>query len=513
MPLTVPDQTIAAQGKLPTVSDALTPIAQMVNIQGGIQRNKLGAIELQRETQANQERLNLQQFTLNPDNWQTDGRIDMDKINAAVPKIAPYTGGDWIGKMSQLSTAQTQAENAKLNFSTAERQIVGNLYGVMGRAGVKDPNLVAAGLDDLKDQYPDNPNMRKYIDAAKVGLGHMQPGDAVTKALVTNSQSLMGPAEQQAALSPNASLINTGGNLNETINQPSVGGNAPNITMTGRSQPLTLPPGQQESVTTDPYGNPAVVHRAPTGEITGTRIVPGAGVQSLPPGETLQSLADVKLIRKQANDAAANAYAEHNNNKYISQLADETDTGKGAEIVARLTGGYAALPWTSDNAVNFAQLQHRMALQTVELANRAGINGSDAGRALAGVTANNPDSPREAAKSIAKLNDALATGSQMYNAAMEKATGAGNAFAARDVKNLWGRVADVDVMRLYNAKQNGDVNEYGKVQQQNSLLTLKQWNALTPQGRTAALNKSAQWQNLMMKAAAMDKLVKTGSLQ
>src|SRR6267378_5908672 len=74
-------------------------------------------IELQKQQQANQERLALQDFTSKPDNFMTNGRIDMDKINAAVPKIAPLTGPEYMGRMSTLSSAQTQATTAKQNMT------------------------------------------------------------------------------------------------------------------------------------------------------------------------------------------------------------------------------------------------------------------------------------------------------------------------------------------------------------------------------------------------------------
>ena len=49
-------------------------------------------IALQKESQENKERLGLQEFFSNPENFQTDGNLDMSKVNAAVPRIAPMTG-------------------------------------------------------------------------------------------------------------------------------------------------------------------------------------------------------------------------------------------------------------------------------------------------------------------------------------------------------------------------------------------------------------------------------------
>ena len=72
-------------------------LGDMVNMASGMQQFQQAQqmkplalekaqIENQVLRQKNDERLKLQEFTSNPDNWQTNGRIDMDKINAVIPK-------------------------------------------------------------------------------------------------------------------------------------------------------------------------------------------------------------------------------------------------------------------------------------------------------------------------------------------------------------------------------------------------------------------------------------------
>ena len=51
------------------------------------QQARTGQIALGVEEQKNIERQNMQTFFADPDKFQTDGRIDMDKINAAVKKV------------------------------------------------------------------------------------------------------------------------------------------------------------------------------------------------------------------------------------------------------------------------------------------------------------------------------------------------------------------------------------------------------------------------------------------
>ena len=93
-------------------------------------------VENQIIRQKNDERLKLQEFTSNPANWQTNGRIDMDKINAAIPKIAPLTGPDVISSLSGLHKSQTEAASAKQALTQTERNIIGNtaLLGSMIKA-------------------------------------------------------------------------------------------------------------------------------------------------------------------------------------------------------------------------------------------------------------------------------------------------------------------------------------------------------------------------------------------
>ena len=68
--------------------------AQQINpleVQKSQQAVQKAGIELGQLQQADRERRDLQEFFANPNNFQTNGRIDIDKINKVVPTIAPYT--------------------------------------------------------------------------------------------------------------------------------------------------------------------------------------------------------------------------------------------------------------------------------------------------------------------------------------------------------------------------------------------------------------------------------------
>ena len=66
-----------------------------------------GQIALTLEQQKERERMAMQQFLAKPENYQTNGRIDIDKLNSVVPTLALLTGSDYVQKFTTLGTAQT----------------------------------------------------------------------------------------------------------------------------------------------------------------------------------------------------------------------------------------------------------------------------------------------------------------------------------------------------------------------------------------------------------------------
>jgi len=60
------------------------------------------------------------------------------------------------------------------------------------------------------------------------------------------------------------------------------------------------------------------------------------------------------------------------NNTKIIEYADKAKTGKGAQTLANLTGGYAG--FNGQIATDLSQLGHYMALQTASLAQSAGLS-------------------------------------------------------------------------------------------------------------------------------------------
>jgi hypothetical protein len=184
----------------------------------------LGVVE-----QGDIERRNLQTFFADPNNFQTDGRIDIDKINAAVPKIAPLTGPDYVQKITTLGTAQTEGLRAKQNLTQDKKALISSFLGAAGRFGVDDPTVVNRELQNFLATNPNDPEMKNLVEKAYVPMfSQMQKGPQVTDALIKASQAIMSPTQQQTSLAPTITTTPEGKTITTT---PGYGINPPTSTM------------------------------------------------------------------------------------------------------------------------------------------------------------------------------------------------------------------------------------------------------------------------------------------
>lgn len=227
-----------------TLGDMVNMASGIQNFQQAQQMNPLALEKAQIENQVlrqkNDERLRLQEFTSNPENWQTNGRIDMDKLNSVIPKIAPLTGPDVISSFSGLHKSQTDATKAKNAMTQDMRQIVGGRLGILGRMGIDDPKTIIGELDRLKSENPDSREIHDLIEAYKYPLSKANRGPNVVKDLIAQEQSLLSPAQKETAFSPSISTTAQGQTI---LTQPSVAGSTPTATV-GVAGGLQNTPGQ-----------------------------------------------------------------------------------------------------------------------------------------------------------------------------------------------------------------------------------------------------------------------------
>jgi len=194
------------------------------------QQAQVGKIALSVEEQKDLERKNLQTFFADPNNFQTNGRIDLDKINANVPKIAPLTGADAISKYSTLGQAQTTAISAKQNLTKDMKSMVGQRFDILGRMGVQDKNAYIAEIDLMKKENPDNPDLLRLLDSYKtIWETQMQSGPNLPRQAIAGAQTLLTVEQQQAAFAPKTAIDAQGRVVTTT---PSVAGEKPTVEVT-----------------------------------------------------------------------------------------------------------------------------------------------------------------------------------------------------------------------------------------------------------------------------------------
>jgi len=508
-------------------SEAMNPLLlqqQQNVVQQGTQETERGGITLGQLRQADTERLAVQNLMqTNPEAIMTNGMFDPGKLNAVIPKLAPYTGQEYINKFTTLGRAQNEFMDSSTKLSQGDKSVIAGPLGVLGRSGVGDPKVYLGELDFLAKQHEGNPNMLRLIKAQRDIISQLPPGEHVAQGAIRASESLLAPTTQREAFTPQAGTLNTGANILPTTTQPSIGGSKPTITVGGTPlAQVQVGPGQRMEATgeVDMNNNPIYQVKDVNGQVVGTVTVPAGVPQSwlpgggqrmpaqpapaqpapgqpavsqpaappapgrtstvpvvaappsnapvrMPPGETPDTLKAAQQIRMIANNGAAEVPMQQFNSNQIIKLADDVTTGKGVGLLTSLSGGYAALPWTSDQATNLNQLGHYMSLQTASLAKTAGLSGTDAANRLAGEMSGTTEWTAPAIKQTARVNRALSTGTELFNMGVENAfKRTNNPFSAREFQNKWSTTADINAIRLYDALKNNDKEAIAEVVRQ-----------------------------------------------
>jgi hypothetical protein len=312
-----------------------------------------------------------------------------------------------------------------INDTPQGRQKVHDAITQFGQAGGPDAARVASIYAPIAEHAPPGKL------AGGIGAIQLQAMDA---------------SRQAAAQAPTLAMVPTqGGTQPYNSNPLAAGGMGP------QGAPM-VPPNQ---MATDTSGGTQLVNPAQAIS-TPINAANGAPPMTRPSGESGSTQGAAEGIRANANQAAHAIPEQQFNANQIIHLADETNTGKGAQIIAGLKGQFAGIPWTSDSASNYNRLGHFMALQTSQLAQASGLGGTDAAHGIAAEQAGTREWTPDAIKSTSRVNRALSTGAGLFNQGVENAikNSNGNIYAARDFQNKWAGVADVNAMRLYDAIKN-----------------------------------------------------------
>jgi hypothetical protein len=534
-------QPIGAQIKAPQPIS----LSDMINI-------GRGGIALQKEKQANTERVGLQDFFSNPENFQTDGNIDMTKVNAAIPKIAPLTGRDVLKNVADLSTAQTQANKAKQGLTQDQKALVGQTFNILGKAGVNNRDTYLKALDDLVATNPNNPDLGRLADSYKTIWGKMPENTNFAQLAISGAQTLLPVATQETQFNPQPGTLNTGAQILPTETRPSVAGQASRISV--GTAPLAtnqLGPGARYELTgqRDMNNNPTAIAYGPNGELLGEVTIPaganttqqpggpaanqmpnqtgvqGGGVMPqnniqapsqqmprpavtaqpvipanaparMPPGENATTLDAATKLRLETRAMAQQVPVQQFNSNQIIKLADEVISGKGSGTLANLTGGYAGLNGLGiggDNATNLQQLGHYMALQTQALSAGTGLASTDAGRAIAGQMSGTTEWTPAAIKQTARVNRALSTGTELFAQGVENNFNrTKNPFAAAEFQQRWSQTLGndgINAIRLYDAIRSKDNDAIKEV--------VTQAGGANSPGYQSLVNKIGQMQKLI----------------
>jgi len=495
---------VATQIKpMPTMS-----LGEMMNFARGAQQYQQEQIALTLEQQKEQERARIQELMRDPALFQTpEGRMDIERLNQLVPRIAPLTGPALVQQLTTLDTNQTAAAQAAQNLTQDQRTMIASRLALMGRLQVGDARAYIAELDQLRAENPNNPQLHRLIEAYKNTLKVLPPGADLPSLAIAGANSLLSPQTQQQMFAPQIGMINTGAATFQTTTRPSIAGEVSKVqvaqepTVTAQLPPnlLEVPTGQVD-VENRPIVNvfdangllvgQRVVTETPTaGELPGAKlptptgrprmqpgmqpgvqvgvvrppdIIPRPGQEPTPvarmrPGETQQTSQAADQIRMGAANAAAQVPLQTFNNNQIIKLADDVILGRGAQFIGALSGGYAALPFTTDNATNLNQLGHYMALQTASLAQSSGLAGTDAARNIAGEVAGTTNWTAPAIKQTARVNRSLSTATDLFNQGVQNAFNrTKDPISARDFQNQWSQTVDMNAVRLFDAMRNND---------------------------------------------------------
>ena len=163
-------------------------------------QSKITGIELEKSTQANEERKIAQSLFSDPSNYlDKNGNIDVPRITKTVNPVMPYTGAEYIKKYTDLAQNQSTAASAKTRLTDEQRGSLGSLLGGMSAAGIDDPKKYAESVQRWADQHPGDKNIQDLASAYIGNLKYAQPGDQTRLTAAKAAQEYKGPAQQIGA--------------------------------------------------------------------------------------------------------------------------------------------------------------------------------------------------------------------------------------------------------------------------------------------------------------------------
>jgi hypothetical protein len=210
--------------------------AEQVNplaLQQAQQAARTGEIDLSVKEQGDLERKNLQTYMAGKKWLDENGEVNVPEMTKKIIEIAPLTGPPNIEKLTTLAKSQNEYNKSSQDLNQNERAIIGNALGVLGRMGIQKREVYLQELDNTASYHSNNKKILRQIEAQKALIKQMPEGSDFASAGIRASQSLLNPEQAQAAFAPKAKGLDTGPQIIETVETPSIGTNAPTIARTG----------------------------------------------------------------------------------------------------------------------------------------------------------------------------------------------------------------------------------------------------------------------------------------
>jgi hypothetical protein len=434
-------------------------------------------IENQVLRQTNDERLKMQEFIQNPDNWQTDGIMDLKKINR-LAEIAPMTGPARIKELTGLHTDQSTASKARQDLTKQQRAQVADVKSALGFAGVNDPQQVIKAYQGFIDRSPNDPEIHRLLNAEIKLLNKASAGDHITKDLLTEAGMALPQETQRTTFAQKPGLASVGGGTAETLTTPAgIGGQAPSTKFTGNVEPNILGPNLVEingikyvaMPSKTPGGQPTLTRMGAEGEagapqgqpsaqqanVSQTNMqqrpplvvedmpVPKGGIPQLNTFQQARLESGTNLI-KQSVEAANAATEGEETSRQVKKFMGATAGSAPGQFLRKAGKWVAGDPQLEQLAKNLADL-HLRNLKTMG----AKTDQGDADVKAAGA---NVDLTREGLQGIMDRTDASNTAVKAFQKGLKRYTDQGlNGIVHADkFKEAWGDNYDVRVMKAMN---------------------------------------------------------------
>lgn len=203
-------------------------LADMVNIGRGAQAYKSGQIALEQQTVGNEEQRKVAEaIKQDPNLFMTDNSLDIEKAKTILPQLAPRTYPDMLQKYTTMSKAEIEAKSAKQGLSLDKRNILGQVFNLYGKAGIKDKETYFGGMDEVVKTMPNDPDMARLVDSYKKIWNELPENTPWDQLAQRGAQTLLNIPQQETAFGQKPGTISTGAATFPTVTTPSVAGQAP----------------------------------------------------------------------------------------------------------------------------------------------------------------------------------------------------------------------------------------------------------------------------------------------